>query len=249
MMKFLLSPNLPSGNVKKIICGTTDRKILDFFFANGIEVISFRQNNNIDVSVSTHADMAALHIGEDRIIIDKYQSELKYSLSDIGFTVFETVDEVNGKYPYDVRLNFTVIGNAVVGNHKYADSKLFELISDKKIIKVNQGYSKCSTLVVNEKVIITDDESIFKKTSENGIEALLISKGDISLDGHEYGFIGGASGKISKDTVVFFGDITKHRDFNQIASFLSEHGCCFVCSDDGPLRDIGGIIPLLEVQF
>lgn len=32
---------------------------------------------------------------------------------------------------------------------------------------------------------------------------LLISSGDIKLEGYDYGFIGGASGKISDNTVVF----------------------------------------------
>ena len=61
-----------------------------------------------------------------------------------------------------------------------------------------------------------------------------------------YGFIGGASVKIAADSVLFFGDVTRHRDFEKINSFLESHGCGFVCTDNGPLRDIGGAVSLIE---
>ena len=41
-------------------------------------------------------------------------------------------------------------------------------------------------------------------------EVLLISSGDIKLEGYDYGLIGGASGKISDNTVVFFGNAEMH---------------------------------------
>lgn len=246
MIKFISESNLPSRKVNKIICGTEDKKILDFFSENGIEVLPVEANGGIDPSVSLHADMAALHLGTNKIIIDKSQIALNSSLKKIGFDVYETAKEIKGKYPDDIKLNFSVIGNYIIGNIKHADNILLKLIGDKKHLDVRQGYSKCSSLVVNSRAIITDDEGIHRKILENGFDALLISKGDVALTGHEYGFIGGASGKISKDTVVFFGDVTLHRDFDKISSFLTKHGCNYLCTDKGRLRDIGGIIPLTE---
>ena len=43
----------------------------------------------------------------------------------------------------------------------------------------------------------------------------LISQGGIKLDGYSYGFIGGAS-CVAEDTVYFFGDIKKHRNYGEI---------------------------------
>ncbi len=246
MIKFVSESNLPSSKVDKIICGTKDEKILDFFSENGIEVLHVKVNAGIDPAVSLHADIAALHLSGNKIIVDKGQSSLKKQLYSLGFEVYETENEIKGEYPDDIKLNYSVIGDYIIGKIKYADSGLSELIVDRKQLDVRQGYSKCSTLVVNEKAIITDDEGVYRKTLENGFDALLISKGDVALKGHEYGFIGGASGKISKDTVVFFGDVTLHRDFYKISSFLTKHGCRYLCTDNGQLRDIGGIIPLTE---
>jgi len=247
MMKFVLNPNLPLCKADIIICGTKDEKILDFFNKNGIKILPIEANEGIDPSVSSHADMAALHLGGNKIIVDRAQSALKSSLSCIGFEVFRTEKDIKGKYPDDIKLNFSVAGDCIIGNIKNADDMLIKMTADNKYIDVRQGYSKCSTLVVNDRAIITDDEGICRKTVENGFDSLLISKGDICLPGHEYGFIGGASGKISKDTVVFFGDVTLHRDFEKINAFLTEHGCKYLCTDKGQLRDIGGIIPLTEI--
>lgn len=246
MSNYVLNPNLPSGKVLKIICGINDKEILDFFIEKSIDVLRIEENSCIDSSVSLHADMAALHLGGNMIIIDKSQTQLKSELEQLGFVVYEISAAIKGKYPDDVRLNFTLVGDCAVGNFKHADPVLLKQINNKKRIFVRQGYCKCSTLIVNEKAIITDDEGIFSKMRENGFDALLISKGDIFLQGHDYGFIGGASGKISKDTVVFFGDITFHRDFEKINAFLSKYGCRYVCTDSRQLRDIGGFISLTE---
>jgi len=190
--------------------------------------------------------MAALHIGKYNIILDKRQKRLKDKLVKIGFFVYETEKEIAGNYPDDIKLNVAVMGDLVFGNMSYTDKNALNLLSDKEPVTVKQGYTKCSVLVVSENAAITDDETIYRKMSEKGIDSLLISKGDISLPGHGYGFIGGASGKISENEVVFFGDITRHKDFSLIFAFLQKHGCSLRCTDNGPLRDIGGIIPLTE---
>ncbi|MBQ8504096.1 MAG: hypothetical protein IJ491_07455 [Clostridia bacterium] len=249
MISFVENTNLPCGKVKALICAGNDNEILDFFESHGIEAFKVSSNENIDSSVSSHADMSALHLGRERIIVDKMQVILKHKLEEIGMTVFETSEKISGCYPHDIKLNFTLLGRRAFGKFGYADKVLCELLSGKEIISVRQGYCKCSVLVVRENAVITDDVAIHHKMLENDVDSLLINKGDISLPGHEYGFIGGASGKISENEVVFFGNIRNHRDFEKINSFLAKHGCDFVCTDDGCLRDIGGIIPIVEEKL
>ena len=246
MMKLIDKPNLPEDKVTTLICGTDDESILSYFAEKRMSVIKNTPNLNIDTAVSTHADMAAVHIGGADILVCKGQTKLSEKLKEIGFTVIESENEVEGAYPKDIGLNFAFVGSRVFGNFSYGDKALLKAVGSLERLDVKQGYCKCSVLVVNENAIITDDEGIYRKALEKGIEALLISKGDIALDGHPYGFIGGASGKISNDTVLFFGDIEKHRNFYEISSFLSKHGCTYECTDKGTLRDIGGIVPVSE---
>ena len=246
MMKLIDKPNLPEDKVTTLICGTDDEAILFYFAEKRITVIKNAPNLNIDTAVSTHAYMAAVHLGGENILICKAQTKLKKSLESFGVNVIESENEVEGDYPNDIGLNFAFVGSYIFGNFSYADKILLKATERLERVNVKQGYCKCSVLVLSENAIITDDEGIYRKASEKGIDALLVSKGDIALDGHPYGFIGGASGKISNDRILFFGDVEKHRNFSEISSFLSKHGCSYECTDKGALRDIGGIVSVCE---
>ena len=246
MSRFIVKPNLPEKKVKKIICGTEDERILSFFKREHIERVSITPNLKIDPSLALHADVSALHLGNNKIIVDTQQADLIKKLTSIGMDVYTTVSPIAGVYPGDVVLNFAICGNSIIGNFKYADGNLYRLSEAKKRINVRQGYTKCSMLIVDEDAVITDDESIHKKMTAFGKDSLLVSKGDVMLRGHAYGFIGGASFKISHDTVAFFGDITKHRDYFAIKTFAEKYGCRIISTDDGALRDIGGAVSITE---
>ena len=248
MSSFIVKPNLPEGRVSALICGGLNERLTDFLKGRGIEIFYTVPNKSADRAVAEHADLSVLYLGEGRIIIDRGQPELIEGLRISGFLVSQTEKNVEGLYPDDCILNHAVVGDFIIGKRKIFDTTVARLTNDLEIINVNQGYCKCSVLVVDGNSIITDDESVYVNASKKGIDSLLISKGDVSLDGHEYGFIGGASGKISHNEILFFGDITLHRDYERIRAFLSVRGMEII-SLDFPLTDFGGIIPIKENIF
>lgn len=67
--------------------------------------------------------------------------------------------------------------------------------NDIEIVNINQGYARCSTLILNNRTAVTADISVKNALEKDGAKVLLISSGDIKLEGYDYGFIGGASGK------------------------------------------------------
>ena len=245
MMRFIENSNLPAGKVRTVICGELCCDLISFLKSKEIEPIFVSPNNSIDSATVNHADMAALHLGSDNIIVDKNQTGLIDKLRSIGFDVTPTANEIAGEYPCDCALNFTVVSNYIMGRFSSADSNFLEKTERYTKLDLKQGYCKCSCLILNERALITDDTTIHKKCLENGFDCLLIAKGDISLSGHEYGFIGGASAKISESEVLFFGDITKHRDYKKIAAFIKKYDYKII-SLDFPLTDFGGIIPIIE---
>ena len=111
------------------------------------------------------------------------------------------------------------------------------------IIDTKQGYAKCSTLILNENTIITDDISIEKVAKANNLNVLKVEKECIYLDKNNYGFIGGASALIGK-TVYFFGDIDSHPNSKEIIDFIKRCKLNYVSVDSNRLRDIGGIVVL-----
>ncbi len=245
MMKFVCNPNLPLNKVKTVICGVLCDELNCYLDSCSIERIVIEANEHIGYAVKYHADMAAIHLGEEKILLDSNQQKLGCILKEKGFSVHFTAKQVKGEYPNDIALNFAVFGKNFLGKVACADESLMKLTQSYNRICVKQGYAKCSCLVVSDNAIITDDESIYNALVNNGVDALLISKGDVHLEGHDYGFIGGASCKISADEVLFFGDITKHRDYKIIADFIEKYGCKII-SLDFPLSDFGGIIPIIE---
>ena len=248
MSSFIKKANLPEGKVDALICGRINEKLSLFFESNGIRMIYVEDNTFVDRAVSGHADISALYLGEGRIVVDCGQRKLITHLKKMGLSVMETAKKVEGRYPDDCILNHTVIGHNIIGKESSFDNSVKRLCREKDIISVNQGYCKCSTLVVDETSVITDDESVARSVCKKGLNCLLISKGDVFLEGHSYGFIGGASGKISKNEIVFFGDIMKHRDYNKIKEFIYDRGMKII-SLDFPLSDFGGIIPIMENLF
>lgn len=248
MIRFLMNPNLPQGRVTSLICGGLNSELLDFFEKRGIEVLFTEENRCKDRAVSKHGDLSVLYIGDGRIIVEKGQAPLIAFLKAEGFSVIVTSDELCGAYPDDCILNHAIVGNRIIGRSDIFDETVKRCCKDFELISVKQGYSKCSVLVVDESSIITDDESIARNALKKGIDSLLISKGDIFLEGHSYGFIGGASGKLSRDEIIFFGDITKHTDYFLIRDFLLKRSMNIV-SFDFPLTDFGGIIPIKEKIF
>ena len=245
MIRFIEKPNLPEGKVIAVICGELCCELKDFLDSKGIRQIATMPNDFIDPAVKHHADMAVIHLGGNKILIDKGQLKLRKTLKEIGFDVCTTDKKIAGEYPEDIKLNFTIFGDKIMGRFSFAASELFSLTENLTRLEVKQGYCKCSCLVINENALITDDKSIYNIALKNGVDCLLVSKGNVSLPGHEYGFIGGASGKISKTEVLFFGDITRHTDYKKIAAFIEKHGCK-ILSLNFPLTDFGGIIPITE---
>lgn len=248
MIKFIEMPNLPQTEVKTLICGKISNELYSFIKSFDIQIIYCEHNLKVDKRIANHVDISVHHLGGKEIIIDKNLLGLNKELQLLGMSISFPNKDISLKYPHDCCLNVAVINKYAIGKINCIDQTLLNHFDDNgvEIVNIKQGYSKCSVCVINENAIITDDESVYKAATNHHIEALLVSKGDIQLCGFNYGFIGGASGLIGKDHLLFFGDITKHRDYERIKDFLNNESCRFDYLKDYPLTDIGGIIPIIE---
>lgn len=245
-MKYVEKPNLPQSRVGAVAISCTARESIDYLNKAGIKTVEIKPDFRLPVPVNTHADLQILHVGKNDIYSQNEhlcigESELKFNIKNIS-------EFPGSKYPDDVRLNCTIIGNKIICNKKTisADILNFADLNGYTLINTKQGYSRCSVCVVNENAIITDDKSIFTAAQNFLNDVLLISKGSIRLDGYDCGFIGGCCGKIDKDKLAFNGAIESHKDYKLITDFLDKHHVeCVELNKEG-LTDIGGILPLTE---
>lgn len=245
-MKYIEKPNLPQGKVTlaaiSIQAGESAKKLNSL----GIETIKIRPDSRLPEPINSHADIQMLHMSKNSLFVF---DEHLFSGDWVTNFHFNKISEVpDNRYPHDVRLNCTIIGNYIICNTKTISKDILKAAesSGLTVINVNQGYSRCSVCVVDENSIITDDESIFRAAGNFLNDTLLISKGSIELNGYDYGFIGGCCGKIDKNKIAFNGAIESHKDYYKITDFLNKKNieCIELCSE--PLYDIGGIIPLCE---
>ena len=188
--------------------------------------------------------MHLLHLGGRKIILSREQLENAQKLASSGFDVHILDSALGAEYPADVPLNAAVFGNYAILNPKTVCPNID--FFGRTLIPVRQGYAKCSVAPVTENAIITDDVAIASAAEKNGLEVLLVSKGDVLLPGREYGFIGGCCGLIAPDIMLFNGALASHGDADRIRAFLHSFGVRIEETGNFPLTDIGGILPLAE---
>lgn len=249
-MNFVKIPNLPQGPVKlAAIDGRINREIETGFSKLGIRLIKMKRHPGVYEAISFHPDIMLHHVGDESIVYAPgTDRDVLASLSSFGFKLIRGETELASAYPCDIAYNVARIGNFAFHNFKYTDPILKrELVrADVELVQVKQGYAKCSISVVDEKSIITGDPGIAKAAGINGMEVLLIGadKG-ILLPSLDRGFIGGSSGLIDKDLWALSGDLQKLESNHEICKFLSQRGIKEISLSDGPVVDIGSIMPLL----
>jgi hypothetical protein len=200
------------------------------------EIIPSFECEKIQKPVSCHPDMTLMQI-EDIFVCspDSYSYYKGY----LGSRVICGNTELSSHYPRDIAYNVLVYKNYAFAKADCTDTVVKEELNKRniKLLNVSQGYAKCSAAVCDSGVI-TADESIYKECIKNDVPVLKVTPGHVKLTGYDYGFIGGASG-IVDGNFLFFGDVSKHPDFEKIKSFSK---CEYF--DDFPLTDIGTIFSI-----
>lgn len=227
-----------------VLISPADSKLIEKLCKNDIDVKCTKSIDSFIRYERYHADMQIVSIHNTAFI-----SESTLYLTDIISPYYNKIivcNELGGKYPDNVSLNCALVGNHLICREKSVAPKIKEYCNktDIEIINVNQGYAKCSTLVVSENAIITSDKGIYKQAFKHNIRSLLISEGYIDLYEEKYGFIGGCSLRVG-DKVCFFGDINTHPDHKAIKEFIENEGLKPVSLiKDKRLNDIGGAVIL-----
>lgn len=153
-------------------------------------------------------------------------------------------EEIGAAYPDNIRFNAVCLDRYLIHRLKNTSPALLSKAREigLEMINVNQGYTKCNCVVVDGSAIITSDAGIYN-TLQNypAVSVLKIRPGFVRLDGFEYGFLGGASGRVD-DEIIFNGDLSAHPDFEAISRFIESRGVKIKYFPDFPLTDIGSIL-------
>ena len=220
----------------------------------GFQPLILPSDKRLPTPTQSHADMLLFLI--DNCIFcnkDYFESnaDIFNLISNYGYTVIPCDFKVTDVYPHDISLNQALIGRYIIGNQKYCAAEILDYANKNGYfyLQTKQGYAKCSTLILNEKAIITADDSIINTAKKLDIDVLKIQNGanEIKLHGYNYGFIGGTS-TVYNNTIYFFGNIELHQNGKEILRFCQDRGFSTVSLSESALTDLGGafILPFLK---
>ena len=242
-------PNLPRERVTLAAVSSLAAETIAALERCGVACLPVEPCPALAVPVQAHADMVCHPLGGRRVLAARGCEHLLASLRAEGFLPEETQRAPAARYPGDVLLNAARIGPLCLGS-AHCDETLLRFCEEENIrfVPVRQGYAKCSTVIVSREAVVTADPSIAAAAEGCGLDVLRIRPGFVELPGYSCGFPGGACGKLDKTTLAFAGDLSTHPDGAAIAAFLRSHGVFPLSLHAGPLRDVGGILPLRETD-
>lgn len=230
--------------IKKCLIGAKYTEEAQEFKELGIDVITLPLSPLLDEEINNHADMLSFNCNNEFLIADKHiKGELDRLLP--GVKTVECND-IASPYPNDVRLNATLLGNRLICNKQYTSKELLQWAQNNSIevISTKQGYCKCNLCVLNNSAVITEDDSLAYLLKIYQINVLKISKGYVSLSDKHYGFIGGASAKISETEIYFSGDLSTHPDYDEMCEFMNQYNISPIFNKNRKLNDFGGIVSI-----
>ena len=222
----------------------TTAKEKDLLNSLNLNIIEIPKCNDVYEAINGHVDIQIniLDKKSKKIIINRNIDEnFKKKLSDLNIKYIESENSLKETYPNNIFLNALILEDYFIHNLNFSDKNLLKYQSEKTLINVKQGYTKCSCLPVNNKAIITSDIGIYKALSKYGFDILLLPPGDIILKGLNYGFIGGCGGLINDETMAFFGNLEYYKYGYEVKAFLKKHNVNPIYLSDEKLHDRGSL--------
>lgn len=215
----------------------------EYLILQGHKIIEIKKTAVVYDAVGSHVDIYVCKIGKE-IIIELNQFEFIKNPLDLNSIQYKVGKNTIGfKYPDNIRFNALCTDKYLIHNLKYTDPVILDTAKNLGLIPINvsQGYTKCNITKVDNNSLITSDVGVAKNLENCDLDILVISQGHVLLSGFEYGFLGGASGKV-ENKIIFNGNLSAHPDFEKIVRFIQSKNLQAVYFKEYPLTDIGSII-------
>ncbi len=240
-MPYLCRPHLPTRPITAAIVSSqlpvSMRQMLGRY---GVHLLDCPPNPALPKPVNHHPDLSVFDLGNGHILVDKeLPLYLPKSLERITGTA-----KLDSRYPQDIAYDACLIGTFLFCKREATAPEILQ--QSYTVIDVRQGYAKCSIAIVTEKAAITEDKGLAQSMRQTGIDVLLLEPGGVDLPGYDRGFIGGACGKIAPDILAFFGDVSRHPQYGQMAEFCRNYGVGLLSLSQDALTDYGSLLPISE---
>ncbi len=191
-------------------------------------------------AVSGHPDLFFCQQQQQVVVAPNMPEQYMKILQNHGLSFVKGKLPVGKLYPQTSRYNAVVTSNFLIHNAKHTDPLLKETFVKKEFIHVNQGYTRCNLLVLNDDLFITSDNGIFRQLKKQHLDVYYFSPDDILLPGFEHGFLGGCLG-VYENLVFVTGSLSRFQEGKKLCKLLESRHYKIVELYDGPLFDGGSL--------
>lgn len=191
-------------------------------------------------AISGHPDIFFTQIGRRLVVAANLPDHYLKILRNYNVVVELGQRCVEMTYPGSARYNAIAKDDLLVHNTNITDGKITEAASTRKIVHVNQGYTRCNLIFLSDHHAVTSDKNIQQTLLKMDIETLFFRPQGIELPGFDNGFFGGTCGMCDKK-LFLAGNPDYHPDGKDLRSFASIAGIEIVSLCNKPLFDGGGI--------
>jgi len=209
----------------------------------GVSVKRLPLSSDLAEPVSGHPDLLAAKLPQGELLLTQRYYEANRAFFDgLGHPLRLTEEALAPQYPRDVLFDALAVKDTLYGRGGTVSQVLWK--EYRRFVPVRQGYARCSVAMLSDRAAVTADRGLAAVLRRDGVKVLAIRPGHIALHGYDYGFVGGAGGRLNEDTYVFFGDLASHPDGDAIRRFAEEEKISAVSLSDEPICDHGGILCL-----
>jgi hypothetical protein len=192
-------------------------------------------------AISGHPDIFFHQAGKQLIVAPNLPEIYKKKLLDAGIKFAYGEQDVGAKYPTSSAYNVVSTDTLLIHNFRNTDSSITSLLDDNDLIHVDQGYTRCNLLALNDDHFITSDDKVQRVMERFGKDCLYVDPAGIVLEDYKHGFFGGCCGNFD-DKVFILGSLTEYPEGEKVRKYITDHDHDIVELCDGPLFDGGSIL-------
>lgn len=205
------------------------------------QLIEFEAHSFTYDSISSHPDIFCCQTPDNIILAPNTPIEIIHKFQNNHLHFIFGNQAVGLQYPQTSLYNAVVTNNFLIHNTKNTDEIILDHCSAKEIISVNQGYTRCNLVNLNNFCFITSDKGVYKQLqSHDNMTVLYVNPEKIRLPGQKNGFFGGCCG-VHGQQLFIIGHLDKIEEGSAIKIFAEKAGIQITELYDGELYDGGSI--------
>ncbi len=204
------------------------------------EVFELQSKDVVYKSIQGHPDVFLLQMDELVIMAPNAPVELKEAFQKHRIPFLRGKNKLGLEFPKTVFYNAVSTNKYLIHKEGLTDSCVLHENDKKQFVSVNQAYTRCNLLNLNNECFITSDKGIEKSLSDKGIDIHYFSDEDVLLEGQEHGFIGGAMG-VFNHTVYILGHLSFYKEGERLRDLITSKNMKISELYKGPLIDGGGV--------